>query len=179
MNSEDKANKKQPWIANAIVTLLVLCAAVAVSVGLFASCSPRIIREVVEKEVVVKKDSIVWRDSLISVPVPLGKDQTIVSTKDTSNLETQVAKSIAFVDKSGRLHHSLENKRTTLVAPIKFPVHYLFNGVTTTKVETLTKIEYRDKPLSWWQKVKNDTFIWLLAWFVLSIVFIIFRIKKL
>ena len=128
---------------------------------LSASCSPRIVERV--RTEVVYKDSVVWRDSLISVPVPLEKDHAIVSTKDTSRLCTTVAESVAFVDSTGRLHHSLENRQTSLVAPVKFPVHYIFNGVTHTKVETITNTVEVPAKLSWWQRFRLDAFWWLLG----------------
>lgn len=139
----------------------VVCA-MSLWLALATGCSPRVYHEVIEREKVVYRDSIAWRDSLIRVPVPLEKDHAIVSTKDTSRLVTSVAASIAFVDSTGRLNHTLENRKTSLVATINFPVHYIFNGVTQTKVETIENTVEVPARLSWWQKFRINAF-WLLV----------------
>lgn len=137
---------------------------------LAASCSPRIVERV--RTEVVYRDSLVWRDSILMVPIPLEKDHAIVSTKDMSRLKTTVAESVAFVDSTGRLHHSLENRKTSLVAPFKFPVHYIFNGVTHTKVETITNTVEVPAKLSWWQRFRLDAFWWLLAGLAAAVLWI-------
>lgn len=128
-----------------------------------ASCAPRVIVERVTETIIEKRDSLVYRDSLIKVPIPLEKDQAIVHIGDTSRLETSVAESIAFVDSVGFLHHKLENKKGELSTIAKIPIRYIFTGVTTTSTETISKIEYKDKPLSWFQRFRLDGFWVLLA----------------
>lgn len=102
-------------------------------------------------------------DSLIYVDIPLEKNQVIVELGDTSRLETNVAKSVAFVNNDGHICHTLENKREKL--PVLAPVTstFIYSGVTSNATQTLTKIEYRDKPLTWWQKLRMRAFWWLLV----------------
>ena len=120
---------------------------------------------------IVKKET---RDSLIYVPIPLESNQVIVAVGDTSRLETSVAQSEAYVGSDGFLHHKLENKRTKLPAIVPVTGTYIYTGVTQKEAHTLTKIEYRDKPLSWWQSLKIGAFWWLLGGLVLCLV-ILFR----
>ena len=125
------------------------------------------------------RDSTIYQkeryDSLIYVPIPLEKDQVIAHLGDTSRLETSVAKSEAFVGGDGFLHHKLENKSDSkLPAIVPVTGTYIYTGVTQKEAHTLTKIEYRDKPLSWWQSLKIGAFWWLLGGLVLCLV-ILFR----
>ena len=136
-----------------------------------AACSPRIIKEIVTETKIEYRDSLVYKDTLIRVPIPLEKDQAIVRIGDTSRLETSVAESVAYIDSTGFLHHGLENKKVELSALGKIPVHYHFTGVTTTTTETLTKVE-KDKSLNWWQKFRINAFWWLLGALVICLLWI-------
>lgn len=169
--SKDNKNTDNGWIGPVFIFYVIICLALAFA-ALLTGCSPRIVEHVVEKEKVVYRDSVAWRDSILMVPIPLEKDHAIVSTKDTSRLTTTVAESVAFVDSTGRLNHSLENRQTSLAAPVKFPVHYIFNGVTYTKVETITNTVEVPAKLSWWQRFRLGAFWWLLGATVAAILWI-------
>ena len=74
-----------------------------------------------DSSVVMIRDSIRFRDSLVLVPVPQGSDKAVLPDSDTSRLETDVAESVAYV-KDGKLHHSLRNKDAALIpVTIKLP----------------------------------------------------------
>ena len=142
--------------------ILLMTEAIIV-LGLLAfSCCPRVIKETITETVTEYRDSLVYRDTTIKVPIPLEKDQAIVHIGDTSKLETSVAESVAYVDSTGFLVHKLNNKKGSLSTIVKIPEHHIFTGVTTTKVETISKIEYKDKPLTGWKKFRYDAFWWLL-----------------
>ncbi len=134
---------------------------------LLASCSPRIIETVRVEKVTEYRDTTVWRDTTVFVPIPLGRDQAITSTRDTSRLETQVATSTAYVDSTGLLHHSLENKQTALPYTAKIPSKTIWVSTSVTSAQILTKTVEVDKPLSWWQKFRIGAFWWLLGAVVL------------
>lgn len=118
---------------------------------------------------IVKKET---RDSLIYVPIPLESNQVIVAVGDTSRLETSVAKSEAYVGNDGFLHHKLENKRTKLPAIVPVTGTYIYTGVSQKEAQTLTKIEYVEKSLSWWQNFRIKAFWWLLGGLVLALLWI-------
>lgn len=59
--------------------------------------------------VVVVRDSLVLRDSVVLVEVPKGSAEALLPDSDTSRLETDIAESVAYVTK-GELHHALRNK---------------------------------------------------------------------
>lgn len=145
-------------VVGGLVFLLVLC---------LASCSPRISGGLEkEKETgtsIEYRDTTIWRDSLIRVPIPLEKDQVIANLGDTSRLETSVATSVAFIGKDGLLHHSLENKRGTLDTVVKIPSRMIWTSITNTSRETITKEVKVEKELTWWQKFRIGAFWWLLG----------------
>ena len=145
--------------------LLVLC---------LASCSPRIIREVITETHTIVKDSTIWRDTTIRVPIPLEKDQAIVTLGDTSKLETSVATSTAFIDSTGRLNHTLTNKNGALETTIKIPARMIWTSVTNNMAEILKQEVMVEKPLSWWQKFRIGAFWWLL-WAVVALLLWTFR----
>ncbi len=116
---------------------------------------------------------VVTKDSLVYVPIPLEKDQVIVSTKDTSRLETSVAMSAAFVGLDGFLHHTLSNKSEEKL-PVVVPVtsKYVFTGATHTETHTITNYVEVPAKLTWWQRFRLDAFPWLTLAVVLALVWI-------
>lgn len=111
--------------------------------SLFVACSaPRVIQDYQRDSVVViVKDSLILRDSVVLVPVPQEGATAVLPDTDTSRLETSVARSEAFV-KDGRLHHTLTNKDALLPVSITIP----------TKVHT----EHREKAMVWKQVVEVE-----------------------
>lgn len=73
------------------------------------------IREVIVERVVHVHDSV-------PVYIPVEIIKTVVPSSDTSKLETSVAKSTAFIDSLGFLHHDLNNKEQTINAPVDIDV---------------------------------------------------------
>jgi len=135
---------------------------------MLSGCS--IIKEAtkIEKETIVEyRDTTAWRDSLIYVPIPLEKDQAIVHVGDTSRLETSVAQSVAYIGTDGTLHHSLENKKTSLEAVVKIPSRTIWTSVTNNSSEVLTRTIEVPGRLTWWQRVRLDAFWPLVAAVVL------------
>lgn len=130
------------------------------------SCSQKIVDKLVTQTVIEYRDSTVWRDTTIFVPIPLESDQAVVHVGDTSHRETSVAESDAWIGKDGMLHHSLWNKTGARIPyDLKMPEHWLYTGVTNTKEheQGIIKKEYVEKPLSWWQKLRIGAFLWLLG----------------
>lgn len=109
------------------------------------------------------RDSLVYRDSLISVPIPLESDQAIVKINDTSHRETSLAESDAWVGSDGFLHHNLRNKRGDIQFHIAIPERWIVDKAHTEKAATITRTVYVEKNLSWWQKFRLNCFWWLLA----------------
>ena len=114
------------------IAYLAVCAA-------FAGCSaPRVIQDSQRDSVVViVKDSLILRDSIVLVPVPQEGSTAVLPQTDTSFLETSVAKSTAFVNEKGQICHTLTNKDALLPVSITIP----------TKVHT----ELKEKAMVWKQ----------------------------
>lgn len=97
------------------------------------------------------RDSIIFRDSIVFVPVPVESSDVILPADDSSHLETSLATSDAFI-KEGRLHHSIRNKHEALVPiEVKLPnkIHYEAHHQLGSRaiIETITV----EKQLSAWE----------------------------
>ena len=118
---------------------------------LSASCStPRVIADS-QKDSVVFRDRVVYKDTTLYVPVPQESDRLLLSTSDTSRLQTSLAESEAFV-LDGKLHHTLRNRSEmlqtiNLSTPFRLQQteHYLQKEKTVT-VEV-------ERELTAWQKL--------------------------
>ena len=96
-------------------------------------------------------DRIVYRDTVIHVPVPVESDNAVLPDTDTSFLRTSLAESEAFV-RGGKLHHSLRN-RSEQLQPInlKLPEKILQTDNFLMKQQTVT-VEV-ERELTRWQKL--------------------------
>ena len=155
-----------------MIDWLVFFSALVLTIMCTSGCSPKIYKEVIEKEKVVYRDSISWRDTTLYAQVPLESGQAIVSVGDTARRETSVAAAESWVDSLGHLNLTLKNKRTVLPVVAKIPSRTIFTGITQNKAEFLTKYVQVEKPLSWWQKSKIGAFWWLIGALVLCLLWI-------
>lgn len=132
---------------------------------LWASCSQKIVEKLVTQTVTEYRDSTVFRDSTIFVPIPLEADQAIVHIQDTSHRETSVAESDAWISPDGFLNHTLRNKPGKLAYQITWPERYLVSSVKNTKEQAhvIPKEVKVEKPLNAWQRFRIGAFWWLLG----------------
>lgn len=130
------------------------------------ACSPRcyppeiIIRDSIRVEI---RDSLVYKDSVVSIPIPLESDQAIVTVNDTSHRETSLAESDAWVGLDGLLHHNLRNKTGNIDFHVAIPEHWIVDRAHKEKADTITRTVYVEKPLTRWQKLRIEAFWWLLC----------------
>lgn len=116
------------------------------------SCSPRIVpmqRDTVTVTNTVER--IVYRDSIIEIPVPQGEASSSGDISDTTDiLETDMAVSGVEI-KDGRFRHWLRNKSDAVIMhPIKLPQREV---ETTRDNKMLVRyVQLVEKELSWWQK---------------------------
>lgn len=115
---------------------------------------------------VVIKESVIYRDSIIYVEVPVEADKAILPVADTSHLETSLAVSDAWVA-DGRLNHTLSHKQERLAKVITMPVY-----LRSEQTEHLTHqvvVKEVEKQLNWWQNFRMSlgtislivVFVWL------------------
>lgn len=98
---------------------------------LFLSCAST--KSVVEvpvkdKEIVEYRDTTIYLEKIVEVPVPIERVVEVVPKLDTLFMETSVAKSKAWVDTTNRvLRGRMENKQTALKGKIDtcFVVEYV------------------------------------------------------
>ena len=129
---------------------------------------------VTDKTDVTTRDSIIFRDStrvidsIIYVQIPREKVMDIISQIDTSNLETSVAKSTAYVDTTSlMIIHSLENKDTVISEKIVYKDRY----ITEEKIVYRDSIQIKEVPVEVEvEKVKYPKTYWLLLGFFVIVV---------
>lgn len=116
------------------------------------SCSPRVYpvqRDTVTVTSTVER--VVYRDTLIEVPVPQGEASSSGDIRDTTDiLETDIAVSGVEI-KGGRFYHWLRNKSNAVIMhPVKLP----YREVKTTRDNKVLvrDVQLVEKDLSWWQK---------------------------
>ena len=118
---------------------------------LFAcACSPKVVEHVTTK--IEYRDRVVHDTATVEIPYEVEK----IVTRDTaSHIENTYAKSDAKVE-GGFLHHSLETKPQKLPVPVT--IHVTDTLWKESEVITEIKEVKVEKPLSWWKKLKLDTF---------------------
>ena len=169
------AQSKKPednWRLDMLIVYAALFAALVLTIMCASGCSPKIYKEIVEKEKIVYRDSTAWRDTTIYAPIPLESGQAVVAVGDTARRETSVARAEAWVDSLGHLNLNLENKRTSVPVVAKIPSRFIYTNVTQNKAEILTKVVEVDKPLSWWKSFKLGAFWWLCGAVMLCLLWI-------
>lgn len=116
------------------------------------SCSPRVYP--VQRDTVTVTNTVervVYRDSLIKVPVPQGEASSSGNVRDTTDIiETDIAVSGVEI-KDGRFYHWLRNKSNAVIMhPVKLPCREV---ETTRDNKVLVRdVQLVEKDLSWWQK---------------------------
>lgn len=146
---------------------------------LAASCSPKVYP--VQRDTVTVINSverIVYRDSIIEVPVPQGEASSSGDVRDTTDIiETDMAVSGVEI-KDGKFRHWLRNKSDAVIMyPVKLPQREV---ETTRDSKILVRdIEYVEKALSGWQKAMMAGGYLLLGAAVLLIVLGILKWRRL
>jgi hypothetical protein len=125
------------------IALLAIC-------GLIGACAtPKVVQDYQRDSVVViVKDSLVLKDSVVLVEIPTERERLVVAATDTSVLETSVARSEAFVA-DGKLHHTLTNKDALL--PVKITIPEKVHTELREKAMVVRQTIEVEKELSRWQ----------------------------
>lgn len=100
--------------------------------------------------VVVRRDSLVLRDSVILVELPHEKI-AVETMDDSSHLETSLAASDAYV-RNGKLSHFLQNKDRHFETHISIPTHYITDEAHSIRSEVIRSIVEVEKRLTNWQR---------------------------
>ena len=155
-------------LASKIMPCLAVCAA-------FAGCAtPKVIQDYQRDSVVyIVKDSLVLKDSVVLVEIPLEREKMVVAATDTSVLETSVARSEAYVAE-GKLYHTLQNKDALL--PVKITIPEKVHSEISKNTMVIRQTVEVEKELSKWQN-----FIQMLGYGVLiaCVLWLINKVRKL
>lgn len=150
------------------IALLAIC-------GLVGACAtPKVVQDYQRDSVVViVKDSLVLKDSVVLVEIPTERERLVVAATDTSVLETSVARSEAFVA-DGKLHHTLTNKDALL--PVKITIPEKVHTELREKAMVVRQTIEVEKELSRWQN-----FIQMLGYGVLiaCVLWLINKVRRL
>jgi hypothetical protein len=150
------------------IALLAIC-------GLAGACAtPKVVQDYQRDSVVViVKDSLVLKDSVVLVEIPTEQERLVVAATDTSVLETSVAKSTAFVNDKGQLCHTLTNKDALL--PVKITIPEKVHSELREKAMVVRQTIEVEKELSRWQN-----FIQMLGYGVLiaCVLWLINKVRK-
>lgn len=124
---------------------------IAVLLAVTGCAAPQLMTEQRDSLVISVRDSVVYRDSIIHVPVPGGGDKAKLPDTDTSFLQTRVAESTAYV-KDGMLHHDLRNRTEALIpVEVKIPERIRTSEKGLTRyLKTVERVEV-ERELTRWQ----------------------------
>lgn len=135
------------------VNLVLAFIAVALALLALTSCgTAATLTEQRDSLVVHVRDSVVYRDSIIYVPVPEGGDKAKLPDTEVSFLQTRVAESTAYV-KDGMLHHDLRNRTEALIpVEVKIPERIRTSEKGLTRyLKTVERVEV-ERELTRWQR---------------------------
>lgn len=134
---------------------------------LLVSCGP--VRHLTSETVKTVRDSI-YIEKVDTVEVELIKEVVMSIERDSSHLETKYAESTALIDSNGYLKHTLKNK------DVRIPVQV----VNTETIVYRDSIVFKEIPVEVEKEVVKapKSYWFLIGWFLISIVIVIFRVKK-
>ena len=139
----------------ALITVVGICFAAS-------SCCHKIYENMEQSHVdsvrVEIRDRIVHDTTTFEIPVEI---ERIVVKQDSSTLENTYAKSTAFVDGDGNLHHSLETKPQTIDVPFTVSVSDTTTVHATETAQKETIVKEVEREFTWWEKVRLRAFWWL------------------
>lgn len=159
------------WLTDPVVVdllCIIMPALFFVLVGVCTSCST--IKEIPIQTVerVEYRDSLIYVQDTVEIPVPVEKVVEVLPKLDTSYLKTSLAESVAYLDTTKKqIHHTLEQKGS---------VRYVIDTVFVTEV--VDRIVEKEVPVI--QEVEvpvRDALFWVLVgWTLFTILIIILRL---
>lgn len=144
----------------------------------FASCGTPRNMQVPQKDSIrtMISERIIYRDTIVYVPVPDESEKAVLQDTDTSRLQTGLAESEAFVS-GGRLNHTLRNRHDVL-QPIYLSIPEKARETEHFQLAARTVTVEVEKQLTPWQRflqgLGQGAFVAGLA----AILFIIVRIIR-
>lgn len=145
---------------------------------IISGCSPRVFPVQRDTTTTVRiVDRVVYRDSLIKVPVPQGEASSSGYVKDTTDIiETSLAVSEVEI-RGSQFRHWLRHKTDAVILhPVKLPQREVTSE--TDRRMLVRDIQYVEKKLSGWQKAMMAGGYVLLGAAVLLVVLGILRWRK-
>lgn len=101
-------------------------------------------------------------------------DMSYAGPDTASRLETELARSSAWIDSAGLLHHTLRHKRSEL--PVKVPRKETSHISRADSIMTRTVVKERE--LTAWQRLRLDSFGWLAGAAALAVLASLMAVRK-
>ena len=182
--SNPNNNQDNSWVGKMFIFVIVMCLMVVACLAMLVSCGtpghlPTSQTNIKDSTVVNVRDSVVIRDSLVLVPMPVESSQNLLPEYVPSHLESSVAESDAWVDSLG-LHHTLKNKDKPIEVHVPVTEHIVTTDTTQSQETATNNTEYVEveKELSWWQKFRIGAFWWLCGGIALLSLILVFAFRK-
>lgn len=101
-------------------------------------------------------------------------DMRYAGPDTASRLETELARSSAWIDSAGLLHHTLSHKRSQL--PVRVPRKETSHTSRADSIMTRTVVKERE--LTPWQRLRLDAFWWVAGGAALAVLTSLMAIRK-
>ncbi len=109
----------------------------------------------------------------VSIRLPEA-DMSYAGPDTASRLETELARSSAWIDSAGLLHHTLSHKRSEF--PVKVPRKETSHTSRADSIMTRTVVKERE--LTPWQRLRLDSFGWLAGAAALAVLALLMVVRK-
>lgn len=140
------------------------------------ACVPSMVRDSVYLEI---RDSVIIRDTLLSVQLPADTAQVQAAVPDTARAETSAAAAIAYLE-AGSIRLDLWNKPAPILVPVTLPA-IKYHVERTGKLETITRTVEVEKKLTAWQEIQmkagRASLLLLALSAIAGIVWVVLRLK--
>ena len=118
---------------------------------ILASCASLRTADIVQNDstYVEVKETVIYKDSIVYINIPVESDKAVLPPDDSSHLETSIAESDAYL-RNGKLTHTLRNKSEAIrPVEIKVPEARVQKAEVLYRDRIIEKIV--EKPLTAWQ----------------------------
>lgn len=122
------------------------------SLCLVSCATPKVVQDYQRDTVMtVIREEIMYRDTVVFVPIPQQEDRAVLPDSDTSHLETMLAASAAWVNE-GKLHHTLRQKDMLMPVEVKLPKYIYTKNDSIIRERQIVETVEVEKQLSRWQR---------------------------
>lgn len=121
----------------------ILLIIVFLGMFLFEGCTKTIYVPVKGDTIVKDTTVVIEKERIVTIPV---EKEAVTTPADSSHLETSIAKSDAWIDRSGLLHHTIQNKEGVQKEVKEKEIHHYHDSISyVPEPYPVTMTEYRTR----------------------------------